>query len=126
MYYFICYQYIVFSSKSWAIITNANYPDTISRLSKRLAKIKKFNSTLLLTKLWKNQHLYTSLEGIQGVYLVAQCVRDLPAILEMPVWFLGQEDTLEEGMATCASVFAPETEQPGGLQSLGWRRVGSS
>ena len=126
MYYFICYQYIVFSSKSWAIITNANYPDTISHLSKRLAKTRKFNSTLLLMKLWKNQHLYTSLEGIQGVYLVAQCVQDLPAMQETPVWFLGQQDTLEEGMATCASVFAPETEQPGGLHSQGWQRVGGS
>ena len=36
--------------------------------------------------------------------------------------FLGQEDTLEKGMATYSSVLAweiPWTEKPGGLQSMG-------
>ena len=35
---------------------------------------------------------------------------------------LGQEDTLEEGMATHSSILAwkiPWTERPGGLQSMG-------
>ena len=35
---------------------------------------------------------------------------------------LGQEDTLEEGMATHSSILAwgiPWTEEPGGLQSVG-------
>jgi len=38
------------------------------------------------------------------------------------VWSLGQEDTLETGMATHCSILAwriPETEEPGGLQSMG-------
>ena len=46
---------------------------------------------------------------------------------EMWVWSLGQEDPLEEGMATHSSVLAwriPWTEEPGGLQSMGLRRVG--
>ena len=40
--------------------------------------------------------------------------------------FLGQEDPLEEGMATHSSSLAwrvPWTEEPGGLQSMGSQRV---
>ena len=40
---------------------------------------------------------------------------------------LGQEDPLEEGMATHSSILAwriPRTQKPGGLQSLGSQRVG--
>ena len=43
------------------------------------------------------------------------------------VWSLGQEDTLEEGMATHSSIFAwriPWTEEPGQLQYIGSQRVG--
>ena len=39
---------------------------------------------------------------------------------------LGQEDLLEEEMATHASILAweiPQTEEPGGLQSMGLQRV---
>ena len=35
---------------------------------------------------------------------------------------MGQEDALEEGMATCSSILAwriPGTEEPGRLQSMG-------
>ena len=44
----------------------------------------------------------------------------------MVVWSLGQEDPLEEKMATQSSILAwrdPGTEEPGGLQSIGWQRV---
>ena len=37
------------------------------------------------------------------------------------------EELLEEGMATHSSILAweiPWTEEPGGLQSMGWQRVG--
>ena len=40
---------------------------------------------------------------------------------------LGQEDPLEKEMATCSSILAweiPWTEAPGGLQSMGSKRVG--
>ena len=43
------------------------------------------------------------------------------------VWFLGQEDPLEKGMATHSSTLAwriPWREQPGRLQSMGSLRVG--
>ena len=39
---------------------------------------------------------------------------------------LGQEDVLEEGVATHSSIRAwkiPRTEEPGGLQSIGSQRV---
>ena len=45
----------------------------------------------------------------------------------MWVQSLGQEDPLEEGMATYSSLLAwkiPWTEEPGGLQSIGLHRVG--
>ena len=40
--------------------------------------------------------------------------------------YLGQEDLLEEGMATHSSILAwriPWTEEPGGLQFMGSQRV---
>ena len=40
---------------------------------------------------------------------------------------LGWEDSLEKGIATYSSILAwriPQTEEPGGLQSMGWQRVG--
>ena len=50
--------------------------------------------------------------------LVAQTVKNLPAIQETRIQSLGQEDPLEEGMATHSSIFAqklPWTEEPGRL-----------
>ena len=46
---------------------------------------------------------------------------------EMWVRSLGQENPLEEGMATHSSILAwriPWAEEPGGLQSIGSQRVG--
>ena len=46
---------------------------------------------------------------------------------EMWICFLGQEDPLEEGMATHFSILAwriPWTEEPGVLQSMGSQTVG--
>ena len=45
---------------------------------------------------------------------------------ETRVQSLGQEDPLEEEMATCSSILAwkiPWTEELGGLQSMGSQRV---
>ena len=53
-------------------------------------------------------------------------VKNPPAMLEMWVRSLGQEDPLEEGMATHSSILAweiPWTEEPGELQSTGSLRV---
>ena len=46
---------------------------------------------------------------------------------ELGVWFLGNEDPLEEEMATDSSILAweiPWTEEPDVLQSMGLQRVG--
>ena len=54
--------------------------------------------------------------------LVAQLVKNLPAMEETWVQFLGWEDPLEKEMATHSSILAwriPCTEDPGGLQSMG-------
>ena len=58
--------------------------------------------------------------------LVAQMVKNLPAMQETQVQPLGPEEPLEEGMATHSSILAwriPWAEEPGGLQSLGSQRV---
>ena len=59
--------------------------------------------------------------------LVAQLVKNLPAMWETWVQSLGQEDPLEKGMGTHSSILAwriPWTEELGGLQSMGSQRVG--
>ena len=52
-------------------------------------------------------------------------VKNLPAVQETRVRFLGQEDPLEKGMAThsnsCRRI--PWTKESGGLQSIGLQRV---
>ena len=58
--------------------------------------------------------------------LVAQMVKNLPAMRKTRVQFLGWEDPLEKGMATHSSTLAweiPWIEEPGGLQSMGPQRV---
>ena len=61
--------------------------------------------------------------------LTKEFVKNLPAMQEtqgMLVRFLGQEDPLEEGMATHSSIVAwriPWTGETGELQSIGSQRV---
>ena len=58
--------------------------------------------------------------------LVAQMVKNLPAVQETKVQFLGWEDPLKKEMATDFSTLAwriPRTEEPGRLQSMGLQRV---
>ena len=58
---------------------------------------------------------------------MAQMVKSLPTIWETWVRSLGWEDPLGEGMATHSSILAwriPQTEEPGGLQSMELHRVG--
>ena len=59
--------------------------------------------------------------------LVAQTVKNLPAMQEIKVQSLDWEDPLEKGMATHSSILTwiiPWTEEPGGLRSMGLQRVG--
>ena len=53
--------------------------------------------------------------------------KNLRAMQETWVLSLGQEDSLQKGMATHSSILAwriPWTEEPGGLQSTWSQRVG--
>ena len=68
-------------------------------------------------------------DGFNGVYynkLVAQSVKNLPAVQETCDRPLGWEDPLEKEMVTHSSIFAWKiswTEEPGGMQSMrsqGW------
>ena len=58
--------------------------------------------------------------------LVAQMVKNLPAMQEAQAQSLGGEDALEKGMATLSSILAcriPWTEEHGELQSMGSQRI---
>ena len=63
-------------------------------------------------------------------FMMAQRVKNLPSMQvtqETVVQSPGQEDPLEEKMATHSSILAweiPRTEDPGRLQSMGLQRVG--
>ena len=53
---------------------------------------------------------------IDWASLVAQMVKNLPAVREIQVWSLGEEDTLEKGMVIHSRIFVwgiPWTEEPG-------------
>ena len=59
--------------------------------------------------------------------MVAQMVKNLPAMQKTWVQSLGQEDPLEKGMATHSSILAWRilwTQEPGGLQSMGLQKIG--
>ena len=62
---------------------------------------------------------YVPRRGITGSYvsLVAQMVKNLPAMQETWVWSLGWQDPLEEGMSTHSSILAsriPMDREPAG------------
>ena len=66
------------------------------------------------------------LESVLRASLLAQMVKNLPAMQETQVQSLGQEGPPEEEMATYSSILAwriPRAEKPGGLQSTGLQRV---
>ena len=57
---------------------------------------------------------------------MAQSVENPPAVQEIWVQSLGQEDPLEKGMATYSRILAweiPWTEDPGGLQTTGSQKT---
>ena len=65
---------------------------------------------------------FTSIPAPGGSSLIAQSVKNLPAMQETWVQFLGREDPLEKEMATHSSVLTwriPWAEEPGRLQSMG-------
>ena len=78
-------------------------------------------STNMNTVTHKNQLLCNTF-GLTEASLQAQSVKNLPAIQETQVQFLGQEDYLEKEMATHSSIPAsriPWIEEPGRPQFMG-------
>ena len=66
-------------------------------------------------------------ELVNQAPLVAQLVKNPPAMPETWARSLGREDALEKGMATHSSILAwriPCAQKPGGLQAMGSQRVG--
>ena len=64
---------------------------------------------------------------VEQASMVAQKVKNLPAMQETGVRSLGWEDPLEKGLSIHSSILVwkiPWTEEPGGLQSMGSQRVG--
>ena len=58
---------------------------------------------------------------------MTQMIKNPPAMQETQVQSLGQEGPLEEGMTIHSSVLAwriPQTEEPGGLQTMELQRFG--
>ena len=75
----------------------------------------------------KNQCMWTLVDAMGGTWasLVAQMVKNLPAVQETWVRSLDWEHPLEKGMATHSSILAwkiPWTEESGGLQSMGLQK----
>ena len=67
------------------------------------------------------------LKGHLGASLVAQTVKNLPAVQETCIRSLHREDPLEKGMVTHSSILAwriPWTKEPGRLHSMELQRVG--
>ena len=76
---------------------------------------------------WNWEHVNTASLGLKKknlsykqrrASLVAQMVKNLPAVWETWIWSLGWEDPLEKEMATHSNIFAwriPWTEEPGRL-----------
>ena len=108
-------------SKGWSILLRAELK-TQSWNSTQLEPFGPHHETRLKKKsVLFIDHLLCS-RGFPG----DSGVKNLPAMQETWVQSLGQEDPLEEGMATLSSVLAweiPWTEEPGGLQSIGLQRV---
>ena len=73
------------------------------------------------------QQLFIEDLSVPGASLVAQPVKNLPAMQETQVQSLCAEDPLEKGMAAHSSILAwriPWTEEPCRLQSMGLKKVG--
>ena len=85
-----------------------------------------FNAYSIIALYWSS--IFVKVFCIRGRFwfdLVAQIVKNPPAMLETWVQTLGWEDPLEEGMATPLFLpwECPQTEEPGGLQSIGCKEL---
>ena len=74
----------------------------------------------------KNYPTFMNVHILVMVSLVAQTLKNLPAMWETEVWSLGREDPLKKGLGTQSSILAwkiPWTEEPGELQSVGLQSI---
>ena len=74
------------------------------------------------TNEWNTEGSTVILQDNTGLSLVAQLIKNRPAVRETRVPSLGWEDPLDKETATRSSVLAWKilwTEEPGGLQSMG-------
>ena len=104
-------------AKSWFFKKINKIDKPLARLIKKQGRRTKLANSILIVKTFST--LWAS--------VLAQAVKNLPAMKETPVQYLGQEDSLEKGKAAHSSTLAwrsPRTEEPGGLQSTGSQRVG--
>ena len=70
--------------------------------------------------------LFVPIYSLPWASLIAQSVKNLPAVQETWVQSLGREDPLEKEVATHSSILAwkiSRTQEPGRLQSLGSQGV---
>ena len=105
------------------MLSQKNTPDPYCQLLELTSKIKKIQTHPF--SVWSPSHQQEIWKEFPSsgswASLVAQEVKNLPAIQETWVRSLSWEDPLEEGMATHSSSLAwriPWTEEPGGLQSM--------
>ena len=75
---------------------------------------------------WDSKFIFPLSFVLLRASLVAQMVKNLPAMQEIQVQSLDWKDPLEKWMATHSSILAwriPLREEPGGLQSMGSQRI---
>ena len=116
---------------AWAaVITMTLYEEWVVQTQSMSSIIRKdwIKMLVVRTHLWKlakgqSQGIsFLSQRQLTRASLVAQTVKNLPAMQETMVQSLGREDPLEKGMATHSSILAwriPWMEEPGGLQYWG-------
>ena len=122
------------SSTTWITLVGEQTQLTLGMDTTQLGELRcsSILEMLQLMSLWRSggmgnsQHVYRE-AGSTRASLVAQIVKNLPAMQETSVRSLGWEDPLKEEMANHSSILAcriPWTEEPGGPQSMGSQRVG--
>ena len=82
-------------------------------------KSRKYTNSCINCDKWHGYKIYWA-------SVIAQSVKNPPAMQETQIRSLSWEDPLEKKMATHSRILAwriPWTEEPGGLQSIGSRRV---
>ena len=108
----------------WSVLASECDLTTFLHVRKEWGTLKKSHSVWPPSSLLSFGHC--TWHGIPQTSLVAQTVKNLPAMWETQVQSLGREDPLVKGMATHPSILAwghSMEEEPGRQQSVGSQRV---